>query len=54
MAAIPEDAKPEARVAIQKALDDSCPKDCMAGGTKKMADCIREAKSAWDLGGCPQ
>ncbi len=54
MAAIPKDAKPEARAAIQKALEETCPRDCLAKGTKEIAECIRESHSAWDLGSCPQ
>ncbi|MEZ4266669.1 MAG: hypothetical protein R3F39_09850 [Myxococcota bacterium] len=54
MAAIPEDAKPEAKAAIQKTLEETCPRDCLAKGTKEIAECIRESKSAWDLASCPQ
>lgn len=54
MAAIPEDAKPEAKAAIQKTLEETCPRDCLAKGTKEIAECIRESHSAWDLASCPQ
>ncbi len=49
MASMPPDATPEMRAAIEKALTESCPKDCMAKGTKKLVSCILAAKNGMEL-----
>ena len=49
MASMPPDATPEMKASIEKALTESCPKDCMAKGTKRLVACILEAKSGMEL-----
>lgn len=49
MASMPPDATPEMRAAIEKALKESCPRDCLAKGTKALVECIMKAKSGMDL-----
>ena len=50
MASMPPDATPDMKAAIEKALNESCPKDCLAKGTKKLVACIMNAV-ALDLEG---
>ncbi|MDP6945505.1 MAG: hypothetical protein QF464_15255 [Myxococcota bacterium] len=49
MASMPPDATPEMKAAIQKALVESCPKDCIASGTKARVACILKAKSGMEM-----
>jgi hypothetical protein len=49
MASMPPDATPDMKSAIEKALTESCPKDCLAKGTKKLVACILKAKSGMEL-----
>ena len=49
MASMPPDATPDMKAAIEKALTESCPKDCMAKGTKRLVECIMNAKSGMEL-----
>ena len=49
MASMPPDATPEMKAAIQKALVENCPKDCVASGTKARVACILKAKSGMEM-----
>ena len=49
MASMPPDATPDMKAAIEKALTESCPKDCLEKGTKKLIQCVLDAKNGMDL-----
>ncbi len=49
MASMPPDATPDMQAAIEKALKESCPRDCLANGTKALVECILGATNAMDL-----
>ncbi len=54
MKSLPPDATPDMKAAIQKALEEKCPSDCEANGTKAMVSCIMAAKTGMDLASCPK
>ena len=49
MDSMPPDTTPKMQAAIRKALEESCPKDCVASGTKARLACILKAKTAMEM-----
>ena len=49
MASMPPDATPDMKAAIEKALQKSCPQDCLDKGTKALVECILGAKTGMEL-----
>ncbi|MGM0575465.1 MAG: hypothetical protein ACQEXJ_07015 [Myxococcota bacterium] len=54
MKSLPADAGAEMKAEIDKALRESCPRDCLEEGTQAMADCIMAARTALELASCPK
>ncbi len=52
LASLPPSAKPAMKAAIEKALTETCPKQCLLKGTKASVSCVLNAKTAMDLGNC--